>query len=359
MRQIVQSWMAALAVFAALAAPAPARACPQHYETYHAEANSLPCVLDTLLGLWPKHTPEFYETQAEAFDYALAWAPYWTDGLDARGVVHMRLGQLEEARRVMSLRHEVAPEAYASHANLGTLYTFTGDDEAALRHIDTALAKNPQAHFGRETYHRQLVEFLGAAKRDPAVLTTRNFLGVEVSAEDRAKGSPQLYRARGLEDEAIDALVSMITVYGAAEMAEIYLALGELLALRGHPRLAWTAYQRALELKHPRAKQLIQWQRQLEDRLREEFAAPGRREERYRGLMTHYLRRTKAASELRAAYAAWEREQLRLGLPIWDDAGMKAVYEHMGALRYRCATPAIVADPAAPETAAPVKEGAL
>lgn len=204
-----------------------------------------------------------------------------------------------------------------------------------------------------------MVAYLAAAQRDSAVLTTRNFLGVEVSAKDRAKGSPQGFHARGLEDDAIDALVSMITVYGAAEMAEIYLALGELLALRGHPRLAWTAYQRAIELEHPREKELIQWQKQVENRLRGEFTASGRLEERYRGLKTHYLRKTHEASELRATYEAWEREQLGLGLPIWDDTGMKAVYDHMAALRYRCATPGVVADPAAPEAAAPVKAGAL
>lgn len=369
MQRIRRRLVAAFASLAALVAPAEVEACPWYYETYHAEANALPCVLDTLVGNWPRHTPEFYAAQAEAFDYALAWAPYWTDGLDARGVVSMRQGQLDRAREAMTLRHEVAPTAYASHANLGTLYTFTGDHEAAMRHIDEALAKEPKAHFGREKYHRALVEFLAAAETDPAVLTTRNFLGVEVSADDRAKGSLQRFRERGLEEEAIDALVSMITAYGAEEMAEVYLALGELLSLRGHPRLAWTAYQRAIELKHPRKRELLRWKQQLEARLRREFVDSGKAREwrelpagedpahYYRGPNRYYALNRRKSTELRAKYEAWEREQLRAGLPIWGEAGMKAVYAHMAALRYRCATPKVIADPAAPEAAAPEKGG--
>ena len=67
----------------------------------------------------------------------------------------MKLGELEPARAVMLRRAEAEPDGYGTHANLGTLLTFTGEYAAALPHIDRAMAIEPKAHFGRERYHRR------------------------------------------------------------------------------------------------------------------------------------------------------------------------------------------------------------
>lgn len=58
-----------------LAIVRPARACGWDWETYHAEARSLPCVFDTLLGFWPKHSDEYHRTRIQAADHALDWMP--------------------------------------------------------------------------------------------------------------------------------------------------------------------------------------------------------------------------------------------------------------------------------------------
>jgi tetratricopeptide (TPR) repeat protein len=322
-----------------------ARACGWDWETYHAEAKALPCVHDALLGYWPKHTDAYHETRIVAADYGLRWVPGWTEGLDAKGISLLHLGRFEQAEAIMRQRHAIAPDAYPSHANLGTLYTFTGKLDAALEHIDVAMAREPNAHFGREKYHRALVVFLQRIAADPGVAQRENFLGLELSEQQRLHGSKAVFASLGLEEQAFDALVSMLTVYGADGLAEIYLTLGELLAARGHSRLAYTAYRRARELDHVRGDELRRWVRQLDEQLESE-SGPHMRDGQstYRGIGHKYKSTLAEAESFQAEWAQWEREQLAKGLAIWTQAGLDEVYARMHEKRRRCDMPRIIDD---------------
>lgn len=339
--------------------PAVTRACGWDYETYHAEAKAMPCVFDALLGYWPKHTDEYHRTRVEAFDLALAWMPDWTGGLDAKGISLLKLGELEDANAVMTRRLAVTPDAYPAHANLGTLHTFTGSFDDALEHIDRAMAIEPQAHFGREQYHRALVVYLLKVKADPKVAERETFVGVKPTTSQRLRGSQAVYKRMGLSDDAIDALVAMLTVYGADALAEVYFALGELLALRGHKRLAYSAYRRAKELGHPRASTAKRVMSRLDAALRSEHyegsahkgyrAMPrGYPQDIYRGIGRKYGNERNGAKQLQREYAAWERDQLDAGLEIWTAAGLDAIYAHMHVMRRRCKAPRVIDDPLAP-----------
>ncbi len=361
------AWIGLLVVTALLGRGEPrADACGWDWETYHAEAKSLPCVFDALLGYWPKHTTEYHQTRIEAADHALRWMPGWTEGLDAKGLSLMKLGKFDEAEAVMKQRLATDPSAYPGHANLGTLYTFTGDHRAALEHIDRAMEIEPEAHFGREKYHRSLVVFLQRVAEDPEVATSENFLGITLRDAQRTNGSRATYRSLGLDDDAFDALVSMITVYGAEEVAEIYLTLGEILAARGHRRLAYTAYRRAKELGHPRAKQLKRWMKKLDAIIEREFkgevASGSRRSampasvrgrmphgfDNYRGIGPLYSKNRGGAKHFQARWGEWERARLADGLAIWTEAGLDEIYAHMNEERRRCNAPRIIADDRAP-----------
>lgn len=342
----------------AVVAPTPARACGWDYETYHAEAKSMPCVFDALLGYWPKHTTAYHERRIEAFDYALAWMPDWTDGLDAKGISYLKLERLPQADAVMKRRLAVAPDAYPSHANLGTLYTFTGAFDDALKHIDRAMAIEPEAHFGREKYHRALVVFLQRAKADPQVLKKETFVGIQPTPAQRTGGSKGLYARLGLDDDAIDALVAMLTVYGADELAEVYFALGELLAVRGHKRLAYTAYRRAKEFKHPRQATAKRTMARLDDALYQQFykGRPGGGRPRlhvlggevYKGIGKKYGHERGGAKQLQRDYTEWEEAKIADGLPVWTEAGLDEIYAHMHDIRRRCRAPRLIDDPLAP-----------
>jgi len=335
------------------------RACGWDWETYHAEAKSLPCVHDALLGYWPKHTDAYHETRIAAADHGLRWVPGWTEGLDARGLSLLHLGRHEEAEAVMRRRHAIAPDAYPSHANLGTLYTFTGKFDAALEHIDVAMAREPNAHFGREKYHRALVVFLQRVAADPGIATRENFLGLQLTQEQRLHGSSAVFTSLGLEEQAFDALVSMLTVYGADGLAEVYLTLGELLAARGHLRLAYTAYRRARELGHVRGDELRRWTKQLEAAIKSQHPGNTTREpspdfERmglrgsYIGIGSAYAKNLRTAKVFQKQWAQWEHEQLSKGLSAWTQAGLDAIYAHMQEKRPRCDMPRIIDDARAP-----------
>ena len=209
----------------------PASACAWDNETYLAEAKSLPCVLDVLVGRYPKHTREYFDARIRAADAALSWVPLWTAPLDTKGVALMRLGRFSEARTVMDRRAEADPEAYASHANLGTLLTFTGSYEAALKHVDKALAVEPDAHFGRERYHRLLLVFLQRVAADSNASMEGDFLGPDLTSEQLFQGSEKRFRDGGGDESVFDALVAMIAVYGADEVSHVYFALANQLAL--------------------------------------------------------------------------------------------------------------------------------
>ena len=360
----------ALALAAAAASWGPASrvasACGWDWETYHAEAKSLPCVYDALLGYWPKHTAEYHQARIDAADRALRWVPGWTQGLDAKGISLMKLGRMEEAEAVMTTRLEIDDSAYPAHANLGTLHTITGDYDTALTHIDRAMAIEPEAHFGREKYHRSLVVFLQRVKADPAVATTDNFLGISMTKSQRIRGSKGTFTGLGLDDDAFDALVSMLTVYGADEVAEVYLALGELLAARGHRRLAYTAYRRARALGHPRNKELRRWTRALDQAIEKgyrgsdgsgasvETSMPASvrarlRHDPYRGIGHRFASRRRNAKGFQTRWANWEREAVADGLAIWTQAGLDTIYARMHDERPRCNAPHIIADAATPE----------
>jgi hypothetical protein len=153
--------------------------------------------------------------------------PDYAPALDDRAVAFLKLGRLEDSRKAMLRLAEVDPDSYATHANLGTLYTFTGEYDKALVHIDRAMALEPQAHFGREKYHRQLVQYLLDGRKDPEIFKQRDFLGLEPTKEQRFHGSEEAFAAAGVAPEAFDALVSMIAVYGADRVSHLYFALGD------------------------------------------------------------------------------------------------------------------------------------
>lgn len=317
-----------------------AYACPWDSETYWAEWGSLPCVMTVLVGAFPEHTKEYYEARISAADEALRFAPYWLEGLDMKGVALLKLGRLKEAEAVFVQRQEADPEGYATHANLGTLYTFTGDFEKALFHIDKSMKIEPEAHFGREKYHRQLVVYLAETKKDPKVRLTQNFLGVTITNEQRYRGSKAKFEAAGLSEDVFDAMASMIAVYGAKDMPDIYLAFGDALALRGEVKLAWTAYQRAAELKHPRKKELLAWQKQFWEMLfgKSEFQM----KEYYTGIDEIYQDERASGKRTAKSYADWERKQIKEGLPVYTSSGLDRIYAKQREVSKRCKSPGVI-----------------
>ncbi len=321
-------------------APLPASACGWDNETYHAEGERLPCVTDVLLGFTTSHTREYYEARLAAMDEALAVVPVWLEGLDNKGVALLHLGRLEQAEAVMRQRFELAPEAYAGHANLGTVYTFMGRLDEAEEHIRAAMKIEPDAHFGREQLHLDFVLHLKRVAADPRQKGA-NFMGLELSQQQRLSGSPAKYKAAGYTQREFDGLIAMLTVYGAHDHPDLLYALGDLLALQGMKRLAWTAYHRARLAGHPNTRELYLLEKALSSALEAEWRREHPDVERggegdYGPLGGVYRSKTNRSRRFREKYQRWERAQVKDGLQVWTESGLTTIYNEMNERRPRC-----------------------
>jgi tetratricopeptide (TPR) repeat protein len=341
----------------------PAHACLWDDEVFLAEEQRMPCFSRVVTGTFPRHASEYYATRLRAAELLLAVDPTSPDALDMVGVAQLKLAKFADAERTMLRRAEAFPDAYASAANLGTLYTFNGQLEKALPYIDKAMAIEPNAHFGRERYHKLFVQYLLALKADPKKAKD-NFLGVPVAAADIAAGSAPALDAKlaaaGLSRDAFEALDAMITVYGAAENPYLYAAAGDLLALDGNLVYAAIAYRAAVARKHPERAQLTARAAEFEHRkglfnVRPDgiTESPGESGAHKRAIAEYLYAETHpemnpGAIAPRALYAKYEAQQLARGLAVWTQAGMVTLYAEQNRLKTHCPVGKLFDDPDGP-----------
>jgi tetratricopeptide (TPR) repeat protein len=81
---------------------------------------------------------------------------WWNDLAGA----HLRLGQPQEAVKLLEPVLQRFDTNYGVHANLGTAYHLLGHYKDAEREIARDLEINPEAHFGLEKYHLALLQYL-------------------------------------------------------------------------------------------------------------------------------------------------------------------------------------------------------
>lgn len=340
-----------------LTSASAAWACPWDYETFAAESAALPCLGAIAVGVTPSHGPDYWKRRLELADWQLTFAPNALGALDAKVVSLLALKRPEEAVKVARARLALAPDAYESHANLSTALTFAGQLDEALAEVDKALAVNPRAQFGREKVHRPLLAYLVRLRAEPALVEREDFLGQALGVASKRPA-----QETALE---LDALVSMIAVYGASEVAHLWAALGDTALTRGQPRVAWAAFERARGLKHPAAAALGRAQAAIEADLKAAWKpSPGIAELLADGALTpdseeggwagmqrsieHERSRYQARWD---AYLKSERQLLAAGLTFWNAAGAAALYARQVSLGLRCAAPIFPEKPAAPPAA--------
>lgn len=135
-------------------------ACLWDSETLEQERGKFPGTLEVITGLFPRHSPAFYQWRLEDRLSKLAADPDNDKWLDDVAVSYEKLGRHSEAIEVAESQLQRNPDRYETLANLGTFLIHDGQWSAGLQYIDRALEVNPDAHFGRERYQRQLVQYL-------------------------------------------------------------------------------------------------------------------------------------------------------------------------------------------------------
>lgn len=246
--------------------------CLWDSDTLDDELRGLPDAFDLVVGRWHRHSDAYYQQRVERL---AGRATLSLDEYDDLAVAFEHLDRRGEAIDVMRRKGDALAaqpdrdHQYRYHANLGTFLAHAGDFDAALVELRQAIAINPDAHFGREQFQIDVIEYVAAARKDPGLWSRRSALthagyamsqpiyslllhGDAPDEEDVGRPEP----SHDLDFEAAYRGIGGMLRFGGREGAELYRDLAELFAGEGHLNLAWWALQRAIERGHPAAERL-------------------------------------------------------------------------------------------------------
>ena len=103
---------------------------------------------------------------------------------DDLAVALAKLGKPDDAIAVLAAKEQQFPGEYTTEANLGTFLAMKGDVAGALDHLKKAIAINPNAHFGREKFQIQLLEYMQRVAKDKTLAQRENFLGIKMDWQE-------------------------------------------------------------------------------------------------------------------------------------------------------------------------------
>ncbi|WP_339746049.1 hypothetical protein [uncultured Rubinisphaera sp.] len=138
----------------------PIWACLWDYDTLTMERLEFPDTLELITGKFLRHSSEFYEWRIQDRKQKLEQDPSVLAYYDDLAVAYDKTGQHQLAIETMQAKNSIEPNLYETEANLGTFYIHSGQLEQGIEHINKAIAINPEAHFGREIYQQDLVNYV-------------------------------------------------------------------------------------------------------------------------------------------------------------------------------------------------------
>jgi tetratricopeptide (TPR) repeat protein len=155
-----------LFLWAGLFAAGNLPACLWDYDTLAMETQRFPSAREVISGKFLRHSPEFYQWRIQDRLKRMADEPQNPGLYDDMAVAHDKLGNTAEAIRLMLEKEARFPGLYETQANLATFYIHAGEWEKSRPLIEKALAINPDAHFGRERYQLELVNYVVSLRKD-------------------------------------------------------------------------------------------------------------------------------------------------------------------------------------------------
>ena len=255
--------------------------CLWDSDTLDTELRGLPDAYDLVVGRWHRHSDRYYLDRVTRLGSAAELTLAECDDL---AVAYEHLGDRDAAVEVMAQKARMLSDEpdtehqYRYHANLGTFHAHAGRYDDALTELRAAVAINPDAHFGRENFQIELIEYVAAAKADPQLWRRFSFLrhaGYQIRAHigvdglrfapDPSRDWSEDWRGERQLDwgKAYKAVGGMLR-FGGLEGPELYRSLAELFLAKQHLNLAWWALERAVERGHPAADLLRAGQRGIE-----------------------------------------------------------------------------------------------
>lgn len=317
--------------------------CIWDSDTLDTELRGLPDAFDLIVGRWHRHSDAYYEQRITKIGGKESLS---LDEFDDLAVAYERLQQRDKAIEVMARKAGALAKTpdkehqYRYHANLGTFYAHSGKFDEALIELRTAIKINPAAHFGREVYQIELIEYVAAAKKDPAIWKRRSFLrhagyglslyigaeglqAADLGPEDR---NEDWGGKRKVDWDAATKAVGGMLRFGGLEGAELYRSLGELYLAKQHLNLAWWAFGHAAERGHPATETMRAVQRSIEKHWDE--ARSHKNTGHVNPTQADYTKKRAEADAWLAAFQHAEMAAIERGEDVRSDAVLKALLDY-------------------------------
>lgn len=188
-----------------------AHACLWDNDTLNMERARFPGALELIAGKFARHSDEYYRWRIEDRLARLKNSPQELKLYDDLAVAYDKLGQHDQAIQTILEKEKIQPGLYETFANLGTFYIHAGEWETGVEFIRQAIQINPDAHFGREEYQVQVIEYVISKQVDgqttyPLSLGDEGYCDVDdfakfvlstkdISIFDNEAAKPELRRA--------------------------------------------------------------------------------------------------------------------------------------------------------------------
>ena len=227
-----------------------ANACLNDRDTLAEEIKGLPDVVQVVTGRFERNPPLYYEMRLARVAAELKANPNLLPDYDDAGVACDRLGRDDEAidwmSRKLTVLSAMRPDApafqeqwYRYNANLGTFLVHRwirngadrrqiGEVKAARKRIAEAIKIKPDAHFGREKYQLQVMDWILTARpyQAPPLPTTSEFGDAHTIVVANEAPPEFLAVYLGRQQDETKALCGLITLGNAWESVDVFHALG-------------------------------------------------------------------------------------------------------------------------------------
>lgn len=234
--------------FFALTGRSPA--CLWDRDTLKDELASNPDTLDLILGQFPHHGKDYYETRRLRLEKKGSLDVEETNDL---AVALVRLDQFEKGMTLLEAQLKKTPNHYETLSNIGVTAKKSGDFQKGADFIARALKIKPSGHMGLGDWYLKALnwraKYENASETRPPNFNFLNtpYLGV-FREQSYGISGPNFPQGYPIKKEHFDRFLKMVR--NDQSFADGFAALGDQLTFKGDLNLGFLGYTRAMVLNH-------------------------------------------------------------------------------------------------------------
>ncbi len=255
-------------IIAMLVSVANARACLYDNDVSYDLTHGLPSVASILAGKWERHSDAYYEEvvrlQSARAEYIRNQGTrYELPDYSSLTAAYIRRGRYEMVPKLLDESSMFFMDVAPTYSARATAHLALGNFKSAESDLLKAIHGSGGDSFRREHFELHLANYLYALQADRGLGVSqptfaraliRSLVTIESASQFTTTSTDETLfaapHASDRIDEAATAVAAMIR-FGNPQSAQLYAALGDLLRARGEYELAYRAFRRALENRHP------------------------------------------------------------------------------------------------------------